>query len=189
MDDHSIWGWLKKPFQVIYVASIAIPHVYYNSFPKSWPRVTSWFHALRGSEEGKKYPIGAAGFCWGGKHTINLAHGLRSPSNEFLIDAAFTAHPSNLEMPGEIEKVRLPLAIAQPEKDMALKPEQYALIKEKLGVLAKDQGIKWECVEYEGATHGFSVRADESKNEGKQAVEAEEQAVKWFQMQFATVKR
>lgn len=189
MEDNSWTGWLKKPFLVGSVASIAIPYVIRNNYTKSMPKVTSWMNELRTSDEGKKYPIGAAGFCWGGKHTINLAQGFRTPSGENLIDVAFTAHPSNLEVPGEIEKVRLPLSIAQPEKDMSLKPEQYALFREILGGLEKSEGVKWECIEYKGATHGFSVRADESKDEAKQAVEAEEQAIKWFQKHFADVKR
>ena len=152
-------------------------------------------NALRTSPEGTKLPIGAAGFCWGGKHTINLAHGFRTPSGVNLIDAAFTAHPSNLVVPDEIEKVRLPLSIAQPEKDMALKPAQYSLIKEKLGEIqldGEDEGekkLQWECTEYKGATHGFAVRADSSKDEGKPAAEAEEQAVRWFEKHFAAIKR
>jgi dienelactone hydrolase len=166
----------------------AMPYVYSNNFTKSWPKVQSFMHALRDSPEGK-LPIGAAGFCWGGKHTINLAHGFRTPSGVNLIDAAFTAHPSNLEVPGDIEKVKLPLSIAQPESDMALKPEQYALFREVLGKLEKEENLPWEIVEYKGTTHGFGVRADESKDEAKQAVEAEEQAVKWFQTQFEKVKR
>ena len=152
-------------------------------------------NALRTSPDGAKLPIGAAGFCWGGKHTINLAHGYRTSSGVNLIDAAFTAHPSNLVVPDEIEKVRLPLSIAQPEKDLALKPAQYFLIKENLGGIQLDgdnegeKKLQWECIEYKDATHGFAVRADSSKDEATQAEEAEEQAVRWFEKHFAAVKR
>jgi dienelactone hydrolase len=181
-------GWLKKPFLVGSVITTAIPYTFNNNFTKSWPKVEAWMHALRESPEGK-LPVGVAGFCWGGKHTINLAHGFRTPSGVNLIDAAFTAHPSNLEVPGDIEKVKLPLSIAQPESDMALKPAQYALFTEILGRLQKEENVSWEVIEYKGTTHGFGVRADESKNEAKQAAEAEEQAIKWFQTHFAGVKR
>ena len=189
MEDMSLTGWLTKPYHVGSVIATAIPYVYNNKFPKSWPKVTTFMNSLRTSDEDSRLPIGVAGFCWGGKHTINLAHGFKTPSGLNLIDAAFTAHPSNLDIPAEIEKVRFPLSIAQPEKDMAVRPEQYALIKETLGKLEKEEGVKWECVEYAGATHGFGVRADEKKDEAKQAAGAEEQAIRWFQRQFENVKR
>jgi dienelactone hydrolase len=188
MEDMSVMGWLKKPYQVCTVLMAVIPFMNANKFPKSWPKVTSWLEALRNSPEAH-LPIGAAGFCWGGKHTINLCHGIKTPRDHNLIDVGFTAHPSNLSIPEEIEKVRLPLAIAHAEKDMSLKMAQYEIIKETLEKLRKEEGVESECVVYEGATHGFSVRADESKDEAKQAAEAEEQAIKWFQTQFAKVKQ
>lgn len=188
MEDMSLTGWLKKPVLVGSVLASAIPHMINNGFAKSMPKVTSWLNDLRSSPEGS-LPIGAAGFCWGGKHTINLCHEFRTPDGRTLIDVGFTAHPSNLEIPAELEKVRLPLSIAQPAKDMAVKSAQYALIRETLGRLEKEEAVQWECIEYEGATHGFSVRADESKDEARQAAEAEEQAIRWFQKHFASVKR
>ncbi|KIV99105.1 uncharacterized protein PV09_09202 [Verruconis gallopava] len=189
LEDKSLIGWLKKPFQVVSLLSVAAPYMMSNSFPKSWPKVTSFFQALRDSEEGKKLPIGAAGFCWGGKHTVNLCHGFRTPSGVNLIDAGFTAHPSNLSIPSEIEKLKLPLSIAQPEKDMAVSVTQYETIKTTLANLKKEEGLESEVVEYKGTTHGFAVRADESKDEAKQAEQAEDQAIKWFQTQFAKVER
>jgi dienelactone hydrolase len=188
LEDMSITGWLKKPYQVGAVLMSAIPFKTANDFPKSWPKVTSWLEALRKSPEGN-LPVGAAGFCWGGKHTVNLCHGFKTGTGRNLIDAGFTAHPSSLDIPTEIEKVRLPLAIAHAEKDMALKAAQFETIKEVLEKLKKEESVESECIQYDGATHGFAVRADERKDEAKQAADAEEQAIKWFQTHFAKVKR
>ena len=151
-----------------------------NKFPISYPKVKDFFEALR-AEEGSTLPVGAAGFCWGGKHTINLAHGEKSSSGKNLIDAGFTAHPSNLEIPAELEQVTLPLAIAHAEKDYTINAQKLQVIRE---TLEKLNDVDTEVVEYAGATHGFGVRANPTKDEGKQSIEAEEQAVRWFQKHF-----
>ena len=183
LEDKSLLGWLWKPYQVVSLLYVAIPFKRSNEFSISWPKVTSWLEALRSSGEGEM-PVGAAGFCWGGKHTINLCHGTKSTKGVNLIDAGFTAHPSNLEIPAELEKVKLPLAIAHAEKDMSLSPAKFEQITKALEEL-RGEGVKSECRVYGGATHGFAVRADERKDEKKQAAAAEEQAVEWFQKHFA----
>jgi dienelactone hydrolase len=187
LEDKSITGWLKKPYLVGSILVSALPFKLANDFSKSWPKVTSFFEALRNDAVDGKLPVGAAGFCWGGKHTVNLCHGFKTGSGKNLIDAGFTAHPSGLNIPDEIEKVKLPLAVAHAEKDMNLKAAQYEVIKATLEGLKKE-GVDSECVKYKGATHGFSVRADSTKDEAKQAMEAEEQAIKWFQSHFTHVK-
>lgn len=78
-------------------------------------KVTPFFQSLRSSPETEGLKIGAAGYCWGGKYTVLLTHG---PTP--LIDAGFTAHPSNLVMP-DIEQVKAPLCISVGDIDMAWK--------------------------------------------------------------------
>ncbi len=73
------------------------PLHYIHNPGKSYPKVKSWFEQLR-KAEGDTLPIGAAGFCWGGKHTVLLAAGERI-DGKLLIDAGFTAHPSMLKCP------------------------------------------------------------------------------------------
>ena len=53
---------------------------------------------------------------------MTLAHETSTTSNgkPLLIDAAFTAHPSNLILPADIEKVKLPVSIAHASKDIVL---------------------------------------------------------------------
>lgn len=85
----------------------------------------------------------------------------RSRSGERLTDCGYTAHPSRLAYPGDIEKVRLPYSVAAAENDMMMSKEQAkqteVILKEK-SAKWKDDGIEHEFVMYEGATHGFAVR-------------------------------
>jgi dienelactone hydrolase len=66
--------------------------------------------------------IAVAGFCWGCQYVVMLAqdmpssraHRASSEANqvESLIDCGFAAHPSQVEVPKEIEGVTIPLSIA-----------------------------------------------------------------------------
>jgi dienelactone hydrolase len=152
----------------------------YNKFPKSWPRVVSWLEALH-ENEAANLPVGAAGFCWGGKHVTVLCSGTKNAAGKNLIDVGFTGHPSNLEIPGDLEKVILPLSIAHPSKDIGIKEEQFKVLD---GILKKKEDVDTEVVVYDGATHGFCVRSDQYADEAKFAVEAEVQAINWFNKHF-----
>ena len=124
---------------------------------------------------------------WGGKHTFHLAHEKAESSTadgKPLVDGAFTAHPSNLEIPGEIEQVRRPIAVAIGDKDFGLSMDGVNKIKNIFEGIAD---VETEVKVYPGAGHGFAVRADHSMEGGtqiKQATEAEEQAVAWFKRSF-----
>jgi dienelactone hydrolase len=164
--------------------SKGIPFILFNRFGISWPKVHSYFDALR-CNEAKSLPLGAAGFCWGGKHIVNLAHGGFATNGMPLVDAVFTGHPSMLEIPGELEKVVKPLSIAIGDKDIILKPDELEKVKTALaGIEAKS-----EVIVYEGAGHGFCVRADPKNEEVMvQSAKAEDQALKWFEVHFAERK-
>ena len=103
-----------------------------------------------------------------------------------LIDCAFIAHPSNLSLPGDIEKVTLPLSVCQGSKDFVLNMDGVRQIQ---GIFAKketklDQNDRGKFVisVVEGAKHGFAVRGDLGiEEEVKQGMVAEDQAVDWFQ--------
>ena len=166
-----------------------IPFVWYNGFPASWPKVTSYLSAMR-KNEAASLPIGVAGFCWGGKHTFHLAHNkadCNSADGKPLSDAMWTAHPSRIAVPGDVDPVRRPLSIANGDKDMALPIADVEKIK---GILEAIPDVESEVVVYRGAGHGFSVRADHTDNPSavKHAAEAEDQAVAWYKRQFAKVK-
>ena len=117
-----------------------------------------------------------------------LAHGIDTDSRgQPLIDAAFTAHPSNLAIPGDIDKLKLPLAICQGTTDFVLKMDGVKKIEEifkgkEAETFDGKQGKKFEVKVVEGAKHGFAIREDpENKTEMEQAQVAEDHAVSWFE--------
>lgn len=157
-----------------------IPFKYHNSFEASWTIVTNFFQSVR-ENEGSDLPIYAAGFCWGGKHIVNLGFGDDTASNgKPLINAGFTGHPSFLEIPSEIEKINIPVSFALGDKDMVVKPPQIKQIQQVFENEAHSE--KGEVKVYEGAGHGFCVRADFVLEDAtNQADEAENQALAWFE--------
>ena len=79
--------------------------------------------------------------------------------------------------PDDIEKIKLPFSCAAAsEKDPQMNAEQAKqteqILKEKTEK-GKSEGIEHEFVMYQGAHHGFAVRADENDKEeaarGKEA--------------------
>ena len=158
------------------------------------PRVTAFFDSLRKSQQ---LSIGVAGFCWGGKHAILLTH-KASGNGTALVDAAFTAHPSGLDLPADINAVDVPLSIAIGTKDMVM---NMKAITEARTALEANTGVPHELVVYEGARHGtcilcscrklmrigFACRGNPSDDrEEEQAGEAENQAVAWFTKHLQT---
>ena len=98
-----------------------------------------------------------------------------------LVDVCFTAHPSGLSFPKDIEGIRKPFSVAIGDKDPLMTPKQSV---ETEWVLRKNK-VEQEVVVYEGAGHGFSVRIDRTNpKQTEQAVQAEQQAVKWFTKHF-----
>ncbi|KAF2137395.1 uncharacterized protein K452DRAFT_321814 [Aplosporella prunicola CBS 121167] len=177
--------WLLKPFYLARLIYGGLPFMMHSKFPKTWPTVKAFMTAVR-ENEGASLPIGAAGFCWGGKHTAHLAHGHEAANGKPLIDAAFTGHPSRLQIPEELENVRIPMSFAVGDKDHALKPPQVQQIRDVIE--GKPEGERGEVRTYLGASHGFCVRADLVLLDAeRQATEAEEQALAWFGTHFGRV--
>jgi dienelactone hydrolase len=159
-----------------------VPFLYHNRPGKSYPLVKDFFKALR-EGEGAALPVGAAGFCWGGKHTVLLAADVEKVGGKPLLDAGFTGHPSMLSIPGDIENMSRPVSFAVGEKDSALSMQQAEQIKQI--VEAKPDGQRGELVVYPGVGHGFCVRADTAiLDVAKQAAEAEDQCIRWFDKHF-----
>lgn len=154
------------------------------------PRIMAWFKALR-ANQAANLPVGTAGFCWGGKYVTELCWDqVKTDDGKRLVDCGYTAHPSMLKYPGDMEMVVLPLSIAAASIDMQMSPDQAKQTKEILTAKTaktKDQGVEHEFVMYEGAHHGFAVRADEKQTEqARMGKEAEKQAVAWFKKWFAS---
>lgn len=152
-----------------------LPFLFFNRYSITKPRIYDFHRALR--KDNPDTPIGVAGFCWGGKFVTLMAHGTdKTDGGRDLIDAGFTAHPSFLDIPADLDAVTLPYSAALGTSDMNLHGETIEKFKKAL------QGkMDVEVVEYEGAKHGFAVRGDPNdEKEKKQGMEAEEQAVRFF---------
>lgn len=170
----------------MWVARAFLPFAILNRPSVAYPRVTSFFQAVR-EKEGSALPVGAAGFCWGGLHIVKLAHGEKAPNGKPLVDACFAAHPSNVAVPADVEKIVKPVAFAVGDKDFVMNMKQVQEVK-KLWAGMQDK-VETEVTIYPGAGHGFAVRADSHLQDAvRQATEAEEQAISWFKKHFAKVK-
>ncbi|KUJ12959.1 alpha/beta-hydrolase [Mollisia scopiformis] len=177
-----------KPIYVFQVLTYAIPWKSKSSIEKTHPRVLSFFQALRKSDPPfptQNLKIGAAGFCWGGKHTMMLAADSSSSrvqrpgssTPEALLDCAFAAHPSYIEIPGDLEKLSVPTSVAVGDEDTVMKAPQARKMKEILDAKKGD----FEVVIFPGAKHGFAIRTHpEDRNEVECAEKAERQAIEWF---------
>ena len=157
-----------------------VPFIYHNRLGVAWPKITSFLQDVRSSDIGSHLPIGIAGFCWGGPPTFRLASDRADTrtrdGKRSLADAFFTAHPSNLSIPADIQQVKTNISVAIGDDDVALSLEKAKKIE---SLLANLPGVDSEMVVYPGAKHGFAVRADKEGNpkSASQAEEAEKQAI------------
>lgn len=180
---------LYKVVHGLYLARWIIPWTIWTRPGVTRPLLFDFFKAVR-KNEAANLPIGAAGFCWGGKWVTELCWDhQKADDGQRLIDCGFSAHPSMLKYPQDIDMVVLPYAIAASEIDFQMTPENA---KQTRGILeaktarTKGQGVEHEFVLYEGAHHGFAVRADEDeKHEAEQGRKAEAQAIAWFSRWFS----
>jgi len=178
-----------KIYHLVRLLWWAIPFKIKNPEAASRARVETFFKALR-THEAIELPVAAAGFCWGGQWVVELCSDqVKAANGKSLIDVGYTAHPSHVKVPEDIEKVVKPLSVAASEHDPQLSKKQAEQAKDILDgktAKGKDHGVAHELVWYEGAHHGFAVRANEDdKEEAARGKRAEKQAVDWFMRWFA----
>jgi dienelactone hydrolase len=182
-----------KPIYLVQTMAIAIPWKMKTGIPATHPKVVSFVQALRTSAPPfatDKLKIGAAGFCWGGKHAILLAHDqpatrvqrhasqIIHEAPQALLDCAFTAHPSYIDVSREIDAITIPLSVAIGDEDAQMKGPQILQMKD---ILEKKSAADNEVVVMPGAKHGFAVRTHpDDEHEVECAEKAEAQAIKWF---------
>ncbi|KAF7555974.1 hypothetical protein G7046_g6419 [Stylonectria norvegica] len=175
-------NYLTMAYNFFFVLLAFIPFILRNRPGKAYPIVRGFFEQLR-KEEGETLPIGAAGYCWGGKFALLLAHGAEI-NGKPLIDAAFTGHPSLLSLPGDVEKLTLPVSFAIGDRDIQVSLKQAKEIKAI--VEAKHGAAKGEVRIYDESSHGFCVRASlQDKDLAQKAADAEDQCIAWFNAQFS----
>ncbi|KAL9102008.1 MAG: hypothetical protein Q9187_009175 [Circinaria calcarea] len=178
-------GWMiGKILPLVRIIASFPPFLIYNRFAVTKPRVYKFFHDLR-ANEAASLPVGAAGFCWGGKYVFLLCSDSEKAANgKSLVDCGFTAHPSNLAIPADAQNVNLPLSVAVGDVDFVMLLAQVQQTKAILEEKGKDKDMH-EVVIIPGAKHGFAVRAHPDDKKGvEQGLQAEEQAVRWFTKWF-----
>ncbi|KAM5521529.1 dienelactone hydrolase family protein [Fusarium oxysporum f. sp. phaseoli] len=187
---HENESWLIKPYYFVAVLLDFVPFLYRNRLSVSWPRVTGFLKEVQQHKDAA-LPVGIAGFCWGGLHTVRLTHDTaetKTGSGRPLADAFFTAHPSNLDIAQDMGNVARNLSIAIGDDDGVMGMKQ---VRQAESILAS-KDVETSVVIYPGAKHGFSIRASRAKpdsQETRQAQEAEEQAIAWFKRQFGAIKQ
>lgn len=177
----SFRDWIYKPYDIFWFVYGLVPFFWRNMPNTSHPRVTKFLERIRTAPtvEDKGLKVGVAGFCWGGKHVIMLTH----KDEAHLIDSVFTAHPSALNLPSDIDNVHKSVSVAVGSKDNWLSPEQVVQVQKTLRKLENEvDGMRSEVVVYPGASHGFSVRIDfRNAEQLEQSQQAERQAIQWFE--------
>lgn len=197
LESPSWYDTFMKPVYAFQALRMAIPWRKNTSMPITFPRVVSFIQALRTSPPPfatDNLKIGAAGFCWGGKHTFILARNdpasrvqrhesqIACQDPQPLIDCAFTAHPSMLEIPVDIDSVTVPTSVSCGDNDMALKLPALQRVQRIL----EEKNGGHEVVVIPGAKHGFAVRTHpDDEHEMACAEKAETQAIEWFTEKFA----
>jgi dienelactone hydrolase len=167
-----------------------------NQVKYAWPRVQSFFTALRTDSESLKLPVGAAGFCWGGLYAIRLTHSTsvceigdsavgKGSILKPLVDASFMAHPQPLVWPTDAENISRPMSAAIGDRDWCTSVAKIEEL-ERIFQARNDAGVPAEVVMYKGAGHGFAVRYDPGNpNLVTQAQQAQDQAISFFQQHFS----
>jgi dienelactone hydrolase len=167
-----------KPFLVLKAVFLLASPAFHTRRSKTKPVVFDFMRALRADPATADTKIGVVGFCWGGQYSILLGQndsGHGSTESKPLVDAAFTAHPAQFEIPEDIKKVKVPLSMALAENDLWVPPKEAQILKK----LEKEE--PYEVVIFEGTKHGFALRCDEKDEVQMAAAEkAEEQALGWF---------
>ncbi|KAF2740984.1 hypothetical protein EJ04DRAFT_507422 [Polyplosphaeria fusca] len=187
----NVYGQLLRIYHIFHAVSYFGPFMW-RAFPASkaaFQACLAFARDIKGElPDGAK--LGAAGFCWGGFQSVNLAaQPATEGGTEPLLDASFAAHASALRVPDNIvdavKTFKTPLSIAQARDDFALPTkkveETEATLRESIGGGEGEGGYNYEFKYYDGCGHGFAVRAKPgSEAEAKGADAAKVQAIEWL---------
>lgn len=187
-----LYAALTHAYHFARIASRYLPFARINTDDAVRSRLYPFLAALR-KNEGRSLPLGAAGFCWGGYWCFQLAsdpEGVDVDGKRLaLVDAVYTAHPSNMRVPEDVEAVSLPMSVAAGEIDARFPKDKVEVTREIWERKTREEGRKHELVWYEGCHHGWAIRGKKDDPvEGRKGLEAEEQALRWFGARFADVR-
>ena len=188
LDATGPFAWATKAYHLLKLVWYGWPFLKNDKAHLVRPRVIKFFRSLQSSHP--ELPVAAAGYCWGGQWVVELCSNKKEYTVEGkpLVVCGFTAHPSRLKLPADIESVVYPLSIAAAGIDQQIPKAKAKQIEDSLKAKTaktKDHGAEHEFVMYEDVHHGFAVRADENEGHEKECgKKAEDQAVHWFTRWF-----
>ncbi|KAF8241647.1 hypothetical protein K440DRAFT_591806, partial [Wilcoxina mikolae CBS 423.85] len=132
----------------------------------SWPIINGFFEKLYKAAPSRVVLV--AGYSWGGRYALLLTHRERWMMSDGafreggFVQAAFCAHPSLLAIPKEITAISRPASFALGDCDEVVPMKSVERIQAGLAEKAKAM-VETEVVVYEGAQHGFAIRANLAK--------------------------
>ncbi|GFP94836.1 endo-1 3, partial [Phtheirospermum japonicum] len=117
--------------------------------------------------------IGAAGFCWGGKVTVDLT---KTPD----VQAAVLLHPTGVTVQ-DIEGVKVPISFLGGQNDSSASP---SLLKQFESALkAKRPEVHSFVKIFPGAKHGWTTKYNDTDTAAvNRAAEAHKDLLNWFDM-------
>jgi dienelactone hydrolase len=138
-------------------------------------------------ETPKTQKIGMVGMCWGGRYAIRA--GLENNMIEMdgakvpLVDAVVALHPSNMVLPGDVEKPVVPISYGWGKEDSSVKIELKGQV-EAIHAGEKKAGRtvpEMEHKVYTPGRHGFSVRGNPDDPQERKCLEdSVTQVLDWF---------
>jgi len=123
-----------------------------HPFPPVIEDMKRFIAAAKAEYEVEKVAI--QGYCYGGKVAVLLA-GEEAP----VVDAISVAHPSALEVPKDIEPIKVPSLFACAESDWLFNKSKRTTSQK---ILEAKQGVGSKFVVYPGTQHGFAVRGNKN---------------------------
>ncbi|KAK0526870.1 hypothetical protein OC842_005045 [Tilletia horrida] len=143
--------------------------------PRDTSKIEAAAKAIKALHPGKK--LGAVGFCWGAPGSMRL--GSADVPADAQADAVAWAHPSLLELPGDIANLVKPSCLLTCETDPQLPKEQREIVEAEINKLAK-KGIYSTLRYFPGVTHGWAVRGDEKDDFTARATRDAQQTLAHF---------
>jgi dienelactone hydrolase len=143
----------------------------FNAKDKRFPQILKVAEHLRGKYE----RVFTIGYCWGAWGCFMLA------AKKDLITAVSVNHPSALEIPGDLERIKSHVLIVAPYTDPQFPPESRAIAEEIFDKKAKEEKIFSKIAVYPGFVHGFAARGDTGDVFTNGAIEdAKDESVRFF---------
>lgn len=146
-----------------------------------------FMESLRRDTCGSGKKIGMVGFCWGGKYAIRAAREQNmidiDGKKVSLVDAVVALHPSNLSLPGDVDKPVVPVSVGWGVEDEGVSFAQKAQI-EAIHEKMRKEGTALPEIEHKVYTpgrHGFAVRGNpEDPQERKSLEDSMTQGLDWL---------